>query len=262
MAFIALLLVWPVGTLAMRSFLGEDGGITFSRYVEVLTNERYLRSFFITTALAVLSTVLALAMCIPAALYIERTGTKAAGVAAIALTIPLSLPGIVIGFFVILTFGMTGAVPVVIEQITGSRALQIAYTFNGLLLGYLYFNIPRAVLVLRGAAAGIPSEVLDAARSLGASPLKVYATVILPALRPAIANAAALSLATAFGAFGTAATLSRGFRVVPLDIAAAFTERFQPELAATLSVLLAIVTTAILVGVGRLGEGRAQEQTT
>jgi putative spermidine/putrescine transport system permease protein len=245
-----------MGTLAIRSFVGDDGGFTIQRYADVLTSARYLRSFAVTSVLAVISTLLALLLCIPAAVYLERAGTRFARTVAVAMTIPLSLPGIVIGFFVILVFGTTGVVPVAIQQMTGSRALQIAYTFSGLLLGYLYFNIPRVVLVIRGAVAGTSVEAIDAARTLGASPLRVYWSVVLPSLRPAIASATALSLATAFGAFGTAATLSRGYRVVPLDIAAAFTERFQPELAATLSLLLAIVTTTVLVGIGRLGEGK------
>ncbi|MBS3940163.1 MAG: ABC transporter permease subunit [Actinobacteria bacterium] len=253
---VAGLLVWPMGTLAIRSFVGDDGGFTIQRYADVLTSARYLRSFAVTSVLAVISTLLALLLCIPAAVYLERAGTRFARTVAVAMTIPLSLPGIVIGFFVILVFGTTGVVPVAIQQMTGSRALQIAYTFSGLLLGYLYFNIPRVVLVIRGAVAGTSVEAIDAARTLGASPLRVYWSVVLPSLRPAIASATALSLATAFGAFGTAATLSRGYRVVPLDIAAAFTERFQPELAATLSLLLAIVTTTVLVGIGRLGEGK------
>lgn len=256
LVILAVLLVWPLGTLAVKSFVGDDGGVTLQRYADVLTSERYIRSFVITSVLAIASTVLALVLCIPAAVYLERTTTRFSRLVAVALTIPLSLPGIVIGFFVILVFGTTGVVPVAIQQVTGSRALQIAYTFSGLLLGYLYFNIPRVVLVIRGAVAGTSVAAIDAARTLGASPLRVYWSVVLPALRPAIANASALSLATAFGAFGTAATLSRGYRVVPLDIAAAFTERFQPELAATLSLILAVVTTVVLVGIGSLGERR------
>ncbi len=250
-----LLLIWPLVILAIRS-VSEDGGFTLQRYVDVLTDQGYLTSFGITALLAIGSTFIALVLCVPAALYIERSRTQATQLLAVALTIPLSLPGIVIGFFVILFFGTTGLIPVLSAQTTGQAFGQIAYTFGGLLIGYLYFNIPRVILTVRGAAAELSTDVIDAARTLGASPLHVYRRVVIPTLRPAIASASALGLATAFGAFGTAATLSRGFRVVPLDIAASFTERFEPQIAATLSVLLAITTTLILVGVNKLGERR------
>jgi putative spermidine/putrescine transport system permease protein len=252
---LATFLLTPTAVLWGRS-VSVDGQLTLRIYVESLTNARYVTAFVNTTLIAVASTVLALFICTPAALYIERGRSKSW--LAVALAIPLSLPGIVIGFFVILIFGRTGVVPQLFESLTGQRQLTFAYTFWGLLLGYFYFQIPRVILVLRGAVANISDDILDVARTLGAPSWRLYTDVILPTLRPALLSAASLSLATAFGAFGTAATLSRGFRVVPLEIAAAFTENFEPERASALSLLLAFVTTLCLVGLGRL----AQQPTT
>lgn len=251
-----VLLVWPMLTILGRSVGTPDGGFTLARYGDVLTSGQYLSSLVFTAVVSAVSTLLALVICVPAGLYLERDASRSGRLLAVALTIPLSLPGIVIGFFIILSVGNTGVVPRLAEAVTGERLFQVAYTWVGLLLGYLYFQIPRVVLVVRGAAGAVRSETLEVARSLGAGTFTVYRRVILPAIRPALASAAALALATGFGAFGTAATLSRGLRVMPLEVASAFTDAFQPELAATLSVLLAVVTTAVLVGVGRLGDRR------
>ncbi len=251
LVLLAVFLLNPLLVLSVRSVYVNET-LTFQNYTDSLTNLRYVRAFGNTALVALGSTLLALLVCTPTALYIERHGVKKW--LAVALTIPLSLPGIVIGFFVILSFGRRGVVPLFIESITGERQLDFAYTFWGLLLGYFYFQIPRVVLVLRGAAAGISQDTIDAARTLGASTRRLYTDVILPALRPALINAASLSLATAFGAFGTAATLSRGFRVLPLEIAAAFTENFEPERAAALSLLLALLTTFILVVLGAVAQ--------
>ncbi|MBE9100398.1 ABC transporter permease [Vacuolonema iberomarrocanum] len=243
-----VLLGWPLGVLAWRSLYDTDSGISVTSYASLLQG-RYLEAFLNTIGIAIASTLLALILCTPAAIYIERGQGRGRRVLAVMLTIPLSLPGIVIGFFIILIFGLTGVVPQMIEAVTGDRQLNIAYTTWGLLLGYLYFQIPRVVLVVRGAAAGISDDVIDVARTLGTPTWRIYSDIILPTLRPALINAASLSLATALGAFGTAATLSRGFRVVPLEIAAAFTESFQPQLAASMSLVLASLTTLVLVGV-------------
>ena len=247
-----VLLAYPLGVLAWQSLTIEAGGFSFDNYWAIFQSERYREAFVNTALLSVASTLLALIICVPAAIYIERGRSLSRRVVAILLSIPLSLPGIVIGFFIILNFGRTGVVPQTIEAVTGDRALTFAYTFWGLLLGYLYFQIPRVVLVVRGGVAGLSDDALSVARTLGAPTWRIYTNVILPTLRPAIINAASLSLATAFGAFGTAATLSRGYRVVPLEIAAAFTESFQPELAASLSLVLALTTTLILVGIGQI----------
>jgi putative spermidine/putrescine transport system permease protein len=250
---LSVLLLWPLAILVFRSIGVGGEGLSFATYRAVLAEPRYWQVLGNTALLALASTIGALLLCTPAALYLEQPGAHGRRMLAVLLTIPLSLPGIVIGFFVILFFGRTGVATDLAEAALGRRMPPLAYTFWGMLLGYIYFQIPRVVLVLRGAAAAINPDTLDAARTLGASPWRVYTAVVFPTLRPALLGAASLSMATAFGAFGTAATLSRSYRVLPLEIAAAFTERFAPELAAALSVLLALLTAVLLWGVGALG---------
>ncbi len=246
-------LLYPLLVIALHSLSGDEATFSFALYADTLTNPRYFRAFGFTALLAVASTALALIVCVPAAIYIEGEQSRARRVAAVLLTVPLSLPGIVIGFFVILGFGRTGVVTDALEAVTPLRNPQLAYTFWGLLLGYVYFQIPRVILVIRGAVSGISNDVVNVARTLGASPWRVYMEVVSPALRPALVSASSLSLATAFGAFGTAATLSRGTRVVPIEIAALFTERFEPARAAALSIVLGVITVTLLLGVARLG---------
>lgn len=250
---IALLI--PLSILLRQSLMdGSNSSLTLENYAAVIRSLAYRRALLNSVLIAFASTLLALILCFPVAVYIERSNSRYRDALAVALTIPLSLPGIVIGFFVILFFGLTGVVPQVFLLLTGERQLNFAYTFGGMLLGYLYFQIPRVVLVLRGSVAALSQDVIDVSRTLGATPLRVYLDVLLPALLPAMISAASVSLATAFGAFGTAATLSRGFRVLPLEIAASFTESFQPERAASLSIALALLTVALLIGLGQFAE--------
>lgn len=245
-------LFWPLLSLGLESISPNGGSLSLALYKEVLLSKHYLSSFWNTFLLSLLSTLIALVICIPAGIYIEGDKGNDRKLLAVALTIPLSLPGIVIGFFVIITFGFTGVVPKLFEILTGTRRLAFAYTFYGMLLGYVYFQIPRVVLTIRGAVSNISQDVLDSARTLGASTLQTYWYVILPTLKPSIISAASLSMATGFGAFGTAATLSRGYRVVPLEIATAFTENFQPKLAGAMSIILVLITTLMLFGINKL----------
>ena len=247
-------LFWPLLSLGLQSIFPSEGTFSMELYRQVLLSKHYLSSFWNTFLISLLSTLIALVVCIPAGIYIEGDKGRDRKVLAVALTIPLSLPGIVIGFFVIISFGFTGVIPKLFEILTGTRRLAFAYTFYGMLLGYVYFQIPRVVLTIRGAVSNISQDVLDSARTLGASTLQSYWHVILPTLKPSIISAASLSMATGFGAFGTAATLSRGFRVVPLEIATAFTENFQPKLAGAMSITLVLVTTLMLFGINRLAD--------
>src|SRR6056297_1357900 len=186
---LCFLLFWPLLSLALQSLIDASGQITFQKYLEVLTSRHYLKAFLNTANLAVGSTLLALIICIPAAIYIEGKHGRDRRVLAVALTIPLSLPGIVIGFFVIITFGFTGVVPKLFEILTGTRRFAFSYTFYGMLLGYVYFQIPRVVLTIRGAVSNISKDVLDSARTLGASTFQMYFHVIFPTLKPSIISA-------------------------------------------------------------------------
>ncbi|NJM08835.1 ABC transporter permease subunit [Candidatus Gracilibacteria bacterium] len=117
------------------------------------------------------------------------------------------------------------------------------------------------MLILRGAIAAFDPDQIAVARTLGVSAWRAYPAVIVPALRPALISAASLSIATAFGAYGTAATLSRGYRTIPLEIGTAFTERFAPELAAGLSVLVCCLTTTLLWGLNTAGQVTPNPET-
>lgn len=235
--------------MALRSVEAE---VSLGHYLDILRDPRYIRAFLFTTVLALLSTLGAILLCVPVAFYLEQEVTPSKRLAAAMLTLPLSLPGIVIGFFIILGFGRTGVITHLLEGLTSWRNPQLAFTFWGLLIGYIYFQIPRVILVLRGAITKLQPDTLRVAQTLGLKPLGVFVRVVLPSLWPAILNASTLSLATAYGAFGTAATLSRGLRVIPLEIAALFTERFQPQRAAALSVLLGIITISLMLALGSL----------
>jgi putative spermidine/putrescine transport system permease protein len=250
----ALALIWPLSTLALYSLRAGDA-LALSNYVEVVASRANLTSLGNTIVIAIASTALAMAICLPASLYVEGLDAKPARrrvLLSAILAVPLSLPGIVIGFFVILLFGLTGAGPYIVEWLTGTRGPAIAYTFWGMLLGYLLFLVPRMMLMLRSAAASVSVDVLDAARTLGATDAQVFVHTIVPAMREAIVASSALGLSTALGAFGTAATLSRGYRVAALEIASAFTDSFQPNLAAAMSVLLTLVVIVMLTGVNSL----------
>jgi len=254
------LLFWPLLSLGIQSLAGDAGEITFERYRAVLADRRYFDSLVNTLLITLFSTLIALIVGVPSAIYVEGKGGRDRKILGVLLTIPLSLPGIVIGFFIIIVFGFTGVVPKLVECITGERALTFAYTFYGMLLGYVYFQIPRVVLTLRGAVSNISSDAIDAAKTLGASTFQTYVHIIIPTLKPSIVSATSLSMATGFGAFGTAATLSRGYRVIPLEIAAAFTENFQPRLAGAMSLILVAITASMLFGIthiGALGDNRS-----
>jgi putative spermidine/putrescine transport system permease protein len=112
---------------------------------------------------------------------------------------------------IIVLLGNTGLLTNLPAALTGRdpTALALSTTGVGLFLAYLYSMIPRSLLLLRGAYAEVNTAAEEAARSLGASPLRTFRHVTLPAIKPGLVGAAILTFRTAMAIFGTLLILSQ-----------------------------------------------------
>jgi len=172
------------------------------------------------------------------------------------LTLPLSFPGVIIGFFVILLGGRQGLVAELSSQLFGER-ITFAYGLLGLFLAYLYFSLPRAIATYAAAAEAMDLQLEEAARSLGASRLRIVRDVWLPELAPTTVACGAILFATSMGAFGTAFTLASKFEVVPITIYNEFTNYANFALAASLSIALGLATWLALFLTRQFGSSQA-----
>jgi putative spermidine/putrescine transport system permease protein len=238
-AFLALPLVRLLGASA-----GSEAG--WAIYAEVLTNARYLAALRDTVLVSLATTAAALAVATTAGLFLERHRFAGRGLLVATLTFPLAFPGVVVGFLIILLGGRQGLVNWAAQLVAGERVV-FAYSMTGLFLGYLYFSIPRVMLTVMAAAAKLDPRTEEAARACGAGPWRVLRDVTLPGLAPALAAAGAIAFATAMGAFGTAFTLATDIDVLPMTIYTAFTLSADIATACALSVVLGLVTWAVLI---------------
>ncbi len=239
LAFLALPLVRLVG-----ASISTEAGWTI--YGEILTNPRYMRSLIDTVAVSAAVTVTALAISTTAGLFLARNRFPGRTLLIAVLTFPLAFPGVVVGFMIILLGGRQGLVNDITSGLFDARVV-FAYSMTGLFLGYLYFSIPRVLLTVMAAAEKLDRDIEDAARSLGAGPLRIVIDVILPGLAPALIAAGAIAFATAMGAFGTAFTLATNIDVLPMVIYTEFTLSANIAMACALSVVLGAVTWILLL---------------
>lgn len=227
----------PLGQLAVA---GGAGG-----YTTILTEPRYLRSLGVTLLVAALTTAITLGIATAVGLFLARNRFPGRGTLLALLTLPLAFPGVVVGYLVIMLAGRQGLVSEISMALGGER-IVFAYSLAGLLLGYVYFSIPRTLLTVIAAAEKLDPRLEEAARSLGASPLGVLRDVLLPGLSPALTAAGAICFATATGAFGTAFALASRIDVLPMVIYTEFTLQANLAVAAALSFLLGLATWAVL----------------
>jgi putative spermidine/putrescine transport system permease protein len=239
--FAAFFLV-PLGQLFLIGGSGKDG---WAAYGAIVTNRNYFNSLLSTTLLSAGVTVATLAISGVSGVFLTRSRFWGHAALVAMLTLPLAFPGVVIGFMVIMLGGRQGVIGDIAQWLTGER-LVFAYSMAGLFVGYIYFSIPRTILTLMAAAEKLDPKVEEAARSLGAGPLRVVKDVIVPGLKPALLSAGAICFATSMGAFGTAFTLATRINVLPVTIYGVFTEQANIAAAAALSFVLGVLTWAVL----------------
>ncbi|GAN80769.1 ABC transporter permease [Acidocella aminolytica] len=232
----------PFGVLLR---VGAQGAYGIAGYWLALMNPEHLESLVATLVLSTVVTVATLCLGGVCGVFLGRNRFPGHGLMVSILTLPLAFPGVVVGFMIIMLAGRQGLVSDISLALHGGR-IVFAYSAWGLFLGYLYFSIPRVLLTVMASAEILDASLEEAARSLGAKPARVFLDVTLPALKPALISAGALTFATSMGAFGTAFTLATRINVLPMMIYTDFTLSTDLSSIAALSLLLGLISWVVL----------------
>ena len=121
--------------------------------------------------------------------------------------------GVPLAYAFISTLGFAGTLTLLLQNVFHVSLEQAGfslYTFWGLALIYLYFQIPLMVLLMVPTIQGLRREWREASESLGASPAQFWLHVGLPILTPPVLAASLLLFGNAFGAYATAYALAQG----------------------------------------------------
>ena len=115
------------------------------------------------------------------------------------VALPLVLPPTVFGYYLLVAFGAASPLGQLWESLFGS---QLVFTFEGLLIASIIFNLPFAIQPMQRGFEAIPPEVREAAACCGMPPWQALARVELPLAWPGILTAMVLSFAHTLGEFG------------------------------------------------------------
>ena len=119
-----------------------------------------------------------------------------------AVHLPLILPPVVTGYVLLLAFGAQAPV----GQALAALGLGFAFHWTGAALAAAVMAFPLMVRAMRLSLEAVDPKLEDAARSLGAPPCAVFATLTLPLSLPGVLAGAILGFAKAMGEFGAAIT--------------------------------------------------------
>jgi molybdate transport system permease protein len=115
------------------------------------------------------------------------------------VALPLVLPPTVLGFYLLVALGPLTAAGRLIIRLLGH---PLAFSFSGLVVGSVLYSLPFAVQPLVAGFRAVDTALLEAAATLGASPLRAFTTIMLPLAGPSLATAAVLTFTHTVGEFG------------------------------------------------------------
>jgi putative spermidine/putrescine transport system permease protein len=251
-AYVGLFLLLPTGIIVAGSFFTKDGSFTLANFADI--NKPYIIKSF-TNSLIISSVSAGLGAVVGAVLayavvtgnpngILRRLVTSAAGVLA-------QFGGVALAIALIATVGSEGFV----TQFLLARGLDIfargiwLYDPIGIILVYLYFQIPLMVLVFLPALDGLRPQWREATESLGGNTWHYWRYVAGPLMAPSFLGCTLLLFANAFSAYATvAALLTQGGVYITLEIQnllTSETEQTQPGLAQALALTMIVIVVIV-----------------
>ena len=152
--------------------------------------------------------------------------------------VPLVMPPVVIGYLLLIVFGLRGPLGRLLDQWFGVR---LVFTTEGAIIAAAVMSFPLFVRAIRLGLEAVDRGLEVAARTLGATPADVFRSVTLPLMLPGILSGAIVAFAAALGEFGATITfvsnVEGATRTLPLAI---FTALSTPDGDAVAARLVAI----------------------
>ncbi len=240
LVFLGVFFLWPVGAILGRG-LSARGSVDLSPITDVLADTTLRAVVLFTLWQAALSTAVTLAIALPATAVLSRFQFRGRGLIVAALTMPFVLPTVVVA--------------------AAFRGLGIQGSLLAIVLAHAFFNVAIVVRVVGASWVSLDRREEDAARTLGAGPIRTFTSITLPALRPAIVAASSIVYLFCFTSFGVILVLGGPrFATLETEIYRQTAQLLDLRTAAALSIvqLVAVVATLLIAG---SATGRARRQT-
>jgi putative spermidine/putrescine transport system permease protein len=216
-AYITLGLLLPMIAVAIGAFQSNSGGFTFSN-ISAATHGIYLHGFWQSIILSVLTSILPgiFGLLIAYAIFTAKRGNLLRQVTITASGVFANFGGVPLAFLFIASLGSTG----LITHWINNLGLNIyghgfsLYSLTGVVVVYLYFQIPLMVLVILPALEGLRPAWREAAENMGARTWDYWRFVAGPVLLPSFLGCVLLLFGSALSAYATAEALTNG--TIPL----------------------------------------------
>jgi len=213
--------LFPITKLIYVSFLSNENTLTLGNFVTAF-KDPYKTGFINSIKIGLFSAAIAALPGAVAAYFIETRGSsKLRRTIAVMNGVLANTGGVPLAFMFFAAIGIQGQITKILKSLgwdiyAGQFSLG---TFTGLLIVYLYFQLPLMIIIFSPAIVSLRREWVEAAYNLGASQFNYWRTVGVPLLFPSFVASFLLLFASGFSAYATANALTVGnLALTPLQI--------------------------------------------
>jgi putative spermidine/putrescine transport system permease protein len=253
--YTTIFLLIPTLVVVIGAFLGKDNAPTLSN-IAALAQPGFLKalkqSIILSAVTAVVGAVVGgiLAYAVSTARpdgVLKRFVTSLCGVLA-------QFGGVALAFAFMASFSTTGLVTKLVKAVTGTDlggGIWLYEWDKGLMLVYLYFQIPLMLIVFLPAVEGLRPQWREATETLGGTTWTYWRKVAFPILLPSFVGSTLLLFTNSFSAYATAAALvSQGSPLVPLQIGGTFSSEVilgQENIGKAMALAAVVVVAVVMV---------------
>ncbi len=251
----------PLAKLLAASVAAPDGSFTLAEYGKLLGTSYYLGVVWNSLRLALITTLIALAIGYPASFALARARGGVRSTLLACLFLPLAASVIVKAFawtILLRSDGLVNTVLIALHII--DDPIRMIFTETALIVGSVNIFLPFMILPIYTVVTQLDTRLSDAAATLGASPVEAFVRVVFPLTLPGIIAGVALVFSLSVSAY-VVPTLLIGERYPTLSttIAKAYLLARQPAFGAAAGVVLLAIAVAVVTISTRLGRGEARK---
>ena len=216
--------ILPLINIVIESFTKTDGGFTLEHFTRIFSTRLYQQSIYNSVWISIFSAFSGIVIAFLGAKAAHAASEKVRNIFSTVLNITSNFAGVPLAFAFMILLGNVGILTLIGKQYGISFLADYdLYTINGLLLTYIYFQIPLGTLLMLPAFAGLKKEWKEAVGLLGGNSLHYWFKVAIPSLMPSILGTFSVLFANSLAAYGTAyALLSNNISLLPIRISQQF----------------------------------------
>ena len=253
--FIALIVFYeiiPIMMIVVRSFMPSGGiGFTIEHYTDIFSRRFYLQAIINSIVVSFGSSAIGLAISFFGAKAAHSSKIKQKKFFLSILNMTSNFAGIPLAFSYMILLGNVGVL-VLFGKSFGIEALANfqLYTVSGLMLTFVYFQVPLSTMLLIPAFEALRKEWRESVSLFGGNSFYYYIKIALPVMTPSIMGTLSVLFANALSAYATAyALLLNNYPLLPIRIAEQFTGDVSQhkEFGSALAVVMMLLMVAAIM---------------